>query len=75
MLLTAGICRAVARSTLEFFDYSLDLLVYIRSLFGDVVKEIDNLIRLPLFSFTTDANDVVVRLEPFVGLAKLLPAD
>lgn len=51
---------------------SPDLLDSLRSLYGDSLDNIEELVGTPLCSCTTVADKVVIRLEPSVGLSNLL---
>ena len=51
---------------------SPDLLDRLRSLFGDSLDNIEELIGIPICSCTAAADKVVIRLEPSVVLSDLL---
>ncbi len=53
---------------------SPDLLNCLRSLFGDSLDNIEELVGIPLCSCTADADKVIMRLEPSKGLTDLLSA-
>ena len=55
-------------------ERSPDLFDHLRSLFGDALSDLDELFGPPVCSFTTDANNVIMRLEPSVRLTELLSA-
>ena len=61
-----------AEEIISALEHSPDLIDYLRSLFGDALNDIVDLFGPPRCSMTADANNMIVRLEPSVGLSKLL---